>query len=93
MAWWHWWHQHLRLIPIAATCSCSAPSVLIDFAAFIGWIRHDPGDEVLEAGKFIWSPIRDGAMQMTREEFSLLLAGIDWTRVKRNTVKRPSKVG
>jgi transposase len=32
-------------------------------------------------------------MQMTREEFSLLLAGIDWTRVKRNAVKRPSKVG
>jgi hypothetical protein len=32
-------------------------------------------------------------MQMTREEFSLLRAGIDWTRVKRNTVKRPSKVG
>jgi transposase len=26
----------LRLIPIAETCSCSAPSVSIDFAAFIG---------------------------------------------------------
>ncbi|MGV2184564.1 IS66 family insertion sequence element accessory protein TnpB [Rhizobium rhizogenes] len=47
----------------------------------------------LEAGKFIWPPIRDGAMQMTREEFSLLLAGIDWTRVKRNAVRRPSKAG
>jgi transposase len=47
----------------------------------------------LEAGKFVWPPIRDGAMQMTREEFSLLLAGIDWTRVKQNPVKRPLKVG
>ena len=32
-------------------------------------------------------------MQMTREEFSLLAAGIDWTRVKQNPVERPSKVG
>ncbi|MDX1220069.1 IS66 family insertion sequence element accessory protein TnpB, partial [Sinorhizobium medicae] len=24
---------------------------------------------------------------------SLLLAGIDWTRVKRNAVKRPTKAG
>lgn len=47
----------------------------------------------LEAGKFVWPSIRDGAMQMTREEFSLLLAGIDWTRVKQNPVKRPLKVG
>lgn len=43
----------------------------------------------LEAGKFVWPPIRDGAMQMSSQEFSLLLAGIDWTRVKRNAVKRP----
>ncbi|MDL2403293.1 IS66 family insertion sequence element accessory protein TnpB [Rhizobium mayense] len=47
----------------------------------------------LEAGKFVWPPVRDGAMQMSSREFSLLLAGIDWTRVKRNAVRRPSKVG
>ncbi|KNY12969.1 hypothetical protein AKG11_31880 [Shinella sp. SUS2] len=47
----------------------------------------------LEAGKFVWPPIRDGAMQMSSQEFALLLAGIDWTRVKRNAVRRPSKVG
>lgn len=41
----------------------------------------------------IWPPIRDGAMQMSSQEFSLLLAGIDWTRVKRNVVKRPTKAG
>lgn len=46
-----------------------------------------------EAGRFVWPPIRNGAMQMTREEYSLLLAGIDWTRVKPNAVKRPSKIG
>ncbi|WP_272939065.1 IS66 family insertion sequence element accessory protein TnpB [Sinorhizobium meliloti] len=47
----------------------------------------------LEAGKFVWPPIRDGAMQMSSQEFSLLFGGIDWTRVKRNAVRRPSKVG
>lgn len=47
----------------------------------------------LETGKFVWPPIRDGAMQMSAQEFSLLLAAIDWTRVKRNAVRRPSKAG
>lgn len=47
----------------------------------------------LEQGKFVWPPIRDGAMQMSSQEFSLLLAGIDWTRVKRNAVKRPTITG
>lgn len=47
----------------------------------------------LESGKFAWPPIRDGAMQMTREQFALLVAGIDWTKVKQSLVKRPSKVG
>jgi transposase-like protein len=47
----------------------------------------------LEAGKFVWPPIHDGAMQMSSQDFSLLLAGIDWTRVKRNAVKRPTKTG
>ena len=47
----------------------------------------------LEAGKFVWPPIRDGAMQMSAQELSLLLAGIDWTRVKRNAVRKPSKAG
>ena len=47
----------------------------------------------LEAGKFIWPPVRNGSMQLSREEFSLLLAGIDWTRLPKNPVKRPTKVG
>jgi len=47
----------------------------------------------LEAGKFVWPPVGDGVMQMSAQEFSLLLDGIDWTRVKRNAVKRPSIAG
>lgn len=45
----------------------------------------------LEQGKFVWPPIRDGAMQMSSQEFSLLPAGINWTRVKRNAVRWPTK--
>jgi len=35
----------------------------------------------LESGRFVWPPIRDGSMRLTREEFALLVAGLDWTRV------------
>jgi len=49
-----------------------------------------PATKWLEQGKFVWPPIRDGAMQMSSQEFSLLLAGIDRTRVKRNAVERPT---
>ncbi len=48
--------------------------------------------EWLESGKFIFPPVKDGALHMSPEEFSLLVAGLDWTRVKRKPVKRPTKV-
>lgn len=47
----------------------------------------------LECGKFVWPPIRDGSIEMSSQEFALLLAGIDWTRVERRAVKRPTKAG
>lgn len=47
----------------------------------------------LELGKFVWPPIRDGSMEMSSQEFALLLAGIDWTRVERRAMKRPTKAG
>ncbi len=43
----------------------------------------------LESGRFTWPPVRDGAIRLTREEFALLLAGLDWTRVQKIEVKRP----
>jgi len=43
----------------------------------------------LESGRFTWPPVRDGAIRLTREQFALLLAGLDWTRVQRIQVKRP----
>lgn len=45
----------------------------------------------LEGGRFVFPPIKDGSMRMTREEFALLVAGLDWTRVERKIVKRPTK--
>lgn len=45
----------------------------------------------LESGRFVWPPIRDGSMRLTREEFGLLVAGLDWTRVARTAVKRPTR--
>lgn len=46
----------------------------------------------LESGKFVWPQIHDSAMQMTGQEFSLLLAGIDWSRVRRNARDMRSNV-
>jgi transposase len=43
----------------------------------------------LETGRFTWPPIRDGSIRLTREEFALLVAGLDWTRVAKRYVKRP----
>ncbi|SIR13994.1 IS66 C-terminal element [Rhizobium sp. RU33A] len=45
----------------------------------------------LEAGKFVWPPITNGKMTMSAEQFALLIAGLDWTRIGSQQVKRPTK--
>lgn len=45
----------------------------------------------LESGKFVFPPVKDGAICMSLEQFNLLVAGLDWTRVQREPVKRPTK--
>ena len=45
----------------------------------------------LEAGKFVWPPITNGAMTMSAEQFALLIAGLDWTRIGSQQIKRPTK--
>ena len=47
----------------------------------------------LEGGRFTFPPIRDGAIVLTVAQLSVLLAGLDWTRVESKAVKRPTKVG
>jgi len=47
----------------------------------------------LEAGRFSWPPIRDGAMRLPPSKMAMLLDGLDWSRVAKPVVKRPTKVG
>ena len=43
----------------------------------------------LEEGRFIWPPIRDGVVSLTAAQLSMLIDGLDWTRVTPKTVRRP----
>lgn len=47
----------------------------------------------LEAGHFIWPPVRDGVMKLTSAEMTLLLGGMDWRRLEQNPVKKPEMAG
>ena len=44
----------------------------------------------LERGNFTWPPIRDGVMALTAAQLSMLLEGLDWSRVRPVPVKRPA---
>ena len=43
----------------------------------------------LEEGRFTWPPIRDGVVSLTATQLSMLIDGLDWTRVTPKSVKRP----
>lgn len=43
----------------------------------------------LEEGRFAWPPVRDGSVQLTSAQMSMLFEGLDWTRTAPKTVKRP----
>jgi transposase len=45
----------------------------------------------LEEGGFNFPPIQDGVVRLTATQLSVLLAGLDWTRVTEAVVKRPHK--
>lgn len=45
----------------------------------------------IEEGRFTFPAIQDGVVRLTATELSVLLAGLDWTRVGSKAVKRPSK--
>jgi transposase len=46
----------------------------------------------LEEGRFIWPPIRDGAVHLSATQLAMLLDGLDWTRAAPNVVKQPTGV-
>jgi transposase len=45
----------------------------------------------LEDGTFVFPPVQDGAIVLTATQLSVLVAGLDWTRVAQKPVKRPYK--
>jgi transposase len=43
----------------------------------------------LEQGRFTWPAIRDGVVHLSATQLSMLLDGLDWTRVRPKAVKQP----
>jgi transposase len=43
----------------------------------------------LEQGRFTWPAIRDGVVHLNATQLSMLLDGLDWTRVTPKAVKQP----
>ncbi|CAK0760939.1 transposase [Azospirillaceae bacterium] len=46
----------------------------------------------LEQGRFEWPPVRDGVVTLSAAQLSMLLEGLDWSRVKPITIKTPLRV-
>ena len=43
----------------------------------------------LEKGRFVWPPVQDGAIRLSAAQLGLLLEGLDWSRVRPNSVIAP----
>lgn len=44
----------------------------------------------LERGRFVWPPVQDGVMRISRAQFEALFEGLAWTRVGPPRVARPA---
>lgn len=44
----------------------------------------------LEQGKFAWPTIRDGVMRLSKAQFEALFEGLDWRRVYKPRVAKPT---
>lgn len=47
----------------------------------------------LEKGKFTWPPIRQGVVSLSSAQMSMLLEGLDWTRVSPMKINAPERAG
>ena len=47
----------------------------------------------LHEGRFIWPPVRDGVVHLSPTQLTMLLDGLDWTRVSPKPVRQPAVVG
>ena len=43
----------------------------------------------LEQGRFVWPPIREGAVGLSSAQLAMLLDGLDWAQVTPASVQRP----
>lgn len=46
----------------------------------------------LERGAFHWPSMRDGVVALSAADLSLLLAGVDWSKVRQRPCPKPSAV-
>ena len=58
------------------------------------WIVWDGSGMILttkwlEAGRFTWPPITDGAVRLSSAQMAMLVSGLDWTMVSAPTLKKP----
>ena len=44
----------------------------------------------LEEGKFVWPPIKDGVMHVSRAQFEALFEGLDWRRMQAKKLCKPA---
>ncbi len=47
----------------------------------------------LESGRFVWPPVREGVITLTRAQMTLLIAGMDWTRLQEMPIRKPEMAG
>lgn len=47
----------------------------------------------LESSRFVWPPIKEGAMALTHSQLVLLLEGANWMRLPMRPVDRPARAG
>jgi transposase len=47
----------------------------------------------LHERRFTWPPIRDGVVHLSATQLTMLLDGLEWTRVPPKPVKQPTVVG
>ena len=47
----------------------------------------------LEDGEFRWPKIQDGVMRLSAAQFSALLEGLDWKRVRAKETPAPALAG
>ena len=62
-----------------------------DRVKILAWDGHGSVSvpQRLEKGRSVWPPVQDGAIRLSAAQLRLLLEGLDWSRVRPNSVIPP----